>query len=81
MNEKKKKRLSTPIILLLILVGITVVLCMTVLGLWLHGRNQLTKNTSAPEMGGSGEKDYIIEHNGKYYQYNKNMCNILLQAA
>lgn len=80
MNEKKKKRLSTPIILLLILVGITVALCLTVFGLWLHGRSQLTKNTAAPEMGGSSEKDYIIEHNGKYYQYNKDMCNILLMG-
>ena len=80
MEEKKRKKLSKPVVLLLILLGITAALCLTVLGLWLHGRNQLTKNESAPVMENEDGENHIISYNGKYYQYNDRMCNILLMG-
>lgn len=78
MKEEKTKRLSKPILALLILVGITVLLCLTVLGLWLRGRSQLTKTVAVPVIEESEREGYTILHDGKYYRYNENMCNILL---
>lgn len=82
-KDRGRRRLSTPIILLIILLSVTVILCCTALGLWLHGRNTLTKTNTEPTLSGdSGIQDgnYIIEYGGKYYRYNQNMCNILLMG-
>ena len=37
-ENKRRRRISTPLLLFLILMGITLALCLTVLGIWLHGR-------------------------------------------
>ena len=35
-ENKRRRRISTPLLLFLILMGITLALCLTVLGIWLH---------------------------------------------
>lgn len=49
MEENKRcRRISTPLLLFLILMGITLALCLTVLGIWLHGRSVLRSKTAEP---------------------------------
>lgn len=80
--EKKKR--NPFLIFFCILMGITLALCVTVVGLWLHGRNTLTTVVQVPtlptEESGefAGAEDNTIVYQGKRYQYNTDMCNILL---
>ena len=37
--QQKKKRLSTPLLIFIILMAVTAVLCAIVAGIWLHGRS------------------------------------------
>lgn len=37
--EQKKKRLSTPLLIFIILMAVTLTLCAVVAGIWLHGRS------------------------------------------
>lgn len=46
--QGKKKRLSTPLLIFIILMAVTVVLCAVVAGIWLHGRSSLRNGGSAP---------------------------------
>ena len=39
-ENKRRRRISTPLLLFLILMGITLALCLTVLGIWLHGQQR-----------------------------------------
>ena len=39
--EQKKKRLSTPLLIFIILMAVTLTLCAVVAGIWLHGRSSL----------------------------------------
>lgn len=87
MEEKKRKRLSPLLIFFFILIGVTLVLCCTVLALWFHGRSSLTQTAPAPELPAASsetiqadpESDVIV-YNGKRYRYNQDMCNILLMG-
>lgn len=82
MDEKKqRKRMPLPLLLFIILIGITVLLCCTVLGIWLHGRSVMrSKIVSAPTINQGDDSvldQYTVEHNGKYYRYKEGMVNIL----
>lgn len=46
--QGKKKRLSTPLLIFIILMAVTAVLCAIVAGIWLHGRSSLRNGGSAP---------------------------------
>ena len=50
-ENKRRRRISTPLLLFLILMGITLALCLTVLGIWLHGPSITTGNTTAIRTG------------------------------
>ena len=41
--QGKKKRLSTPLLIFIILMAVTAVLCAIVAGIWLHGRSSLRR--------------------------------------
>ena len=75
MEEKKqRKKLPLGVILLLILLCITLILCATVAGLWLHGRSSLG-DTDTPE-----QDESIIVYDGKEYRYRQGMINLLLMG-
>ena len=81
--EKKTKKINPFLVFFCILMGVTVLLCVTVAGLWLHGRNTLTQTEQAPALpvedpSISSPDENIIVYKGKRYQYNMDMCNILL---
>ena len=79
--EQKKKRLSTPLLIFIILMAVTAVLCAIVAGIWLHGRSSLRNGGSAPTVtpGGTEQLDsYTVLHDGKYYRYKDHMVNLLL---
>ena len=79
--QGKKKRLSTPLLIFIILMAVTVVLCAVVAGIWLHGRSSLRNGGSAPTVtpGGTEQLDsYTVLHDGKYYRYKEHMVNLLL---
>ena len=80
--ENKKKKINPFLIFFCILMGITVAMCATVAGLWLHGRNALTQTDQAPTIPvdnpGVSSDQGVITYNGKRYRYNQDMCNILL---
>ena len=70
--QQKKKRLSTPLLIFIILMAVTAVLCAVVAGIWLHGRSSLRNGGSAPTVtpGGTEQLDsYTVLHDGKYYRY------------
>ena len=70
--QGKKKRLSTPLLIFIILMAVTAVLCTIVAGIWLHGRSSLRNGGSAPTVtpGGTEQLDsYTVLHDGKYYRY------------
>ena len=46
--EQKKKRLSTPLLIFIILMAVTLTLCAVVAGIWLHGRSSLRNQGAAP---------------------------------
>lgn len=79
--QQKKKRLSTPLLIFIILMAVTAVLCAIVAGIWLHGRSSLRNGGSAPTVtpGGTEQLDsYTVLHDGKYYRYKEHMVNLLL---
>ena len=83
--ENKKKKFPPFLIFFCILMGITVLLCGAVAAVWLQGRYALTHTEKLPSLPSlSTEETNIttdgntIVYNGKRYQYNKDMCNILL---
>lgn len=96
MEQKKKKRLSTPIILFIVLMAVTAGLCATAFGLWYSGRQTLTAQVVAPKLPTPVTEEaeavpeaeapepaelletYTLRYNGKEYQYNENIVNILL---
>ena len=46
--QQKKKRLSTPLLIFIILMAVTAVLCAIVAGIWLHGRSCGTEARPPP---------------------------------
>ena len=48
--EKRKKKISLPLLLLIILLSVTVVLCGTAVGIWYYGRHALTADVTAPHL-------------------------------
>lgn len=46
--EQKKKRLSTPLLIFIILMAVTLTLCAVVAGIWLHGRSSLRNPGRGP---------------------------------
>ena len=76
--QGKKKRLSTPLLIFIILMAVTAVLCTIVAGIWLHGRSSLRNGGSAPTVtpGGTEQLDsYTVLHDGKYYRYKEHMVS------
>ena len=71
MRQEKKKR-SKWLIAFFILIGVAAALCLTVLGLWLHGRSHINKPATP------SEESKLINYKGKQYRYNEGMRNILL---
>lgn len=81
--ENKKKKINPFLIFFCILMGVTILLCASVAGLWLHGRNALTHTEQAPSLPAenptiSSPANNVVVYNSKRYQYNEDMCNILL---
>ena len=80
-ENKRRRRISTPLLLFLILMGITLALCLTVLGIWLHGRSVLRSKTAEPpaiSTDSSVLDQHTVYHDGKYYRYKDHMVNLLL---
>ena len=78
---REEKRLSTPLLIFIILMAVTAVLCTIVAGIWLHGRSSLRNGGSAPTVTPRrhGQLDsYTVLHDGKYYRYKEHMVNLLL---
>lgn len=46
--QGKKKRLSTPLLIFIILMAVTAVLCTIVAGIWLHGRSSCGTEARPP---------------------------------
>ena len=79
--EQKKKRLSTPLLIFIILMAVTAVLCAIVAGIWLHGRSSLRNQGAAPTDTPDDTQQldsYTVLHDGKYYRYKDHMVNLLL---
>lgn len=78
---KKKKRLSTPLLLFFILIGITLLLCAAVAGIWLHGRSAMNQPTEAPSVTPDDSQQldsYTVLHDGKYYRFKEDIISLLL---
>ena len=89
MEAKKRKKPHPLVIALIVLVILALLLCATVLGLWLHGRNSIHKPVEMPSLPQQEQNDTsadqssqgsFVEYQGKRYQYNENMINILLMG-
>ena len=90
MEERKRKKLHPLVLLVLVLVTLMVTLCAVVVGLWLHGRSEMNRETqvpslpqqpvvSAPEESEEDEpQGNFVEYNGTRYRYNDQMRNFLL---
>lgn len=91
MENKAKKKMSPLVIIVLILLLMAITLCGIVVGLWFYGKSSLEQEADEPNLPMYREEqlentedtnqtqtDSIIEYNGKRYQYNKSMVNILL---
>ena len=79
-ENKRRRRISTPLLLFLILMGITLALCLTVLGIWLHGRSVLRSKTAEPpaiSTDSSVLDQHTVYHDGKYYRYKDGLVNLL----
>ena len=79
--EQKKKRLSTPLLIFIILMAVTLTLCAVVAGIWLHGRSSLRNQGAAPTDAPDDTQQldsYTVLHDGKYYRYKDHMVNLLL---
>ncbi len=77
---REEKRLSTPLLIFIILMAVTAVLCTIVAGIWLHGRSSLRNRLGPPVTPGGTEQldSYTVLHDGKYYRYKEHMVNLLL---
>ena len=64
-ENKRRRRISTPLLLFLILMGITLALCLTVLGIWLHGRSVLRSKTAEPPAISTDSKQTICARPAK----------------
>ena len=79
--QGKKKRLSTPLLIFIILMAVTLTLCAVVAGIWLHGRSSLRNQGAAPTDTPDDTQQldsYTVLHDGKYYRYKDHMVNLLL---
>ena len=65
--------------------AVTLLLCATVFGIWLHGRSVLrSKTVKAPAIDQSDDTQldsYTIYRDGKYYRYKDGMVNLLLMGV
>ena len=73
----KCKKLPLAVRLLLILLAVTMLLCCTVAGLWLHGRSSVGSSTTPTIEEDDGE---VISYQGKEYRYREDTINILLMG-
>ena len=84
-EQKKRKKLPLAMRLFIILLAVTLLLCATVFGIWLHGRSVLrSKTVQAPSIDQSDDiqlDSYTICRNGKYYRYKTGMVNLLLMGV
>lgn len=84
-EQKKRKKLPLALRLFIILLAVTLFLCATVFGIWLHGRSVLrSKTVQAPSIDQSDDiqlDSYTICRNGKYYRYKTGMVNLLLMGV
>ena len=84
-EQKTRKKLSLGLRLFIILMAVTLMLCATVLGIWLHGRSVLRSRTvKAPtiDQNDNAQLDsYTVYRNGKYYRYKDGMVNLLLMGV
>lgn len=91
----KKKKLHPLLIAVIVLLILMLVLCGTVAFLWFAGRSALNTPATAPtlppsdasegqtegaETGTAQPDGDYVEYNGKRYEYNKKMYNILLMG-
>ena len=86
MEERKtRKKLPLGLRLFIILMAVTLLLCATVLGIWLHGRSVLRSRTvKAPTIDQSDNTQldsYTVYRDGKYYRYKDGMVNLLLMGV
>ena len=83
-EQKTRKKLPLGLRLFIILMAVTLLLCATVLGIWLHGRSVLrSKTVKAPVMDQNDTQldSYTVYHDGKYYRYKDGMVNLLLMGV
>lgn len=84
-EQKQRKKLSLGLRLFIILMAVTLLLCATVFGIWLHGRSVLrSKTVKAPTIDQSDDTQldsYTIYRDGKYYRYKDGMVNLLLMGV
>ena len=84
-EQKKRKKLPLALLLFIILMAVTLLLCATVFGIWLHGRSVLRSRTvKAPAIDQSDNAQldsYTIYRDGKYYRYKDGMVNLLLMGV
>ena len=84
-EQKQRKKLSLGLRLFIILMAVTLLLCATVFGIWLHGRSVLrSKTVKAPAIDQSDDTQldsYTIYRDGKYYRYKDGMVNLLLMGV
>ena len=84
-EQKKRKKMPLPLLLFIILMAVTLLLCATVFGIWLHGRSVLrSKTVKAPTIDQSDNTQldsYTIYRDGKYYRYKTGMVNLLLMGV
>ena len=84
-EQKTRKKMSLGLRLFIILMAVTLLLCATVLGIWLHGRSVLrSKTVKAPTIDQSDDTqldNYTVYRNGKYYRYKDGMVNLLLMGV
>lgn len=84
-EQKKRKKMPLPLLLFIILMAVTLLLCATVFGIWLHGRSVLhSKTVKAPTIDQSDNAQldsYTMYRDGKYYRYKDGMVNLLLMGV
>lgn len=84
-EQKKRKKLPLALLLFIILMAVTLLLCATVFGIWLHGRSVLrSKTVSAPTIDQNDDTQldsYTVYRDGKYYRYKSGMVNLLLMGV
>ena len=81
----ESKKHNVFIIAVIVLLLLSLILCATAIGLWMHGKHSMTQSTETPTLPQHGitesevsSKSDMIEYNGKRYRYNDEIINILL---